>query len=521
MISQQQKMQQAEKPKVKRETLIKEIGSFLRELEETKKTRDITYFSQLIGRKIYDADGHHVGYLSDMVVTSGEKFPVVESIICRHRSYAPGSGNTIFPRHQKYLIKIMWSYISFFNSKITLSLPFYRIPKEKINDSDILIADKLLDKQLVDVNGLKVIRVNDIALAKIKDKFNLVSIDIGLKGILRRIGLTKLGDWLRIKDQLVPWNNIEPLNDSLKRIRINIAMPQISELHPADIADLLEELSAKERQSVFKSINSRTAARILEEAEDFVKKSVVYSLDEKRAALIIEKMSRHKAADVLSLVDDEKQNRLLALMKPEISAVIKELLTHPPESAGRILSLRYVAVPKNFTIRKTIDYLRKMELKPRILHYIYVVEEDNYLVGVLSLRDLVLAHPESLVQDVMKKKVISIKTNNSIKEATNIVAKYDILALPVIDSEHRIKGILNIEEVLTESGKKIVQPEEPIATESKPSPKYKTLFKEIGHVLRDIDEFIRIKQLERLRGLGHKKIKIGFDKSKILEYNEK
>ncbi len=502
MISQQMESQLRTKPK--REALIKEIGSFLRELEETKKARDITYFSQLIGRKVYDADGHKVGYLTDMVVTSGEKFPVIEAAICKH---------------DKYFIKIMWPYISSFNHKITLSQPFYKIPKERINDSDILIADKLLDKQLVDVNGLKVIRVNDIALAKIKDKFNLVSIDIGWKGILRRIGLKKLVDWLRIKDQLVPWSNIEPLNDSLKRIRINIAMPQISELHPADLADLLEELSVKERQSVFKSINSRTAARILEEAEDFVKKSVVYSLDEKRAALIIEKMSRHKAADVLSLVDDEKQIRLLGLMKPEISVVIKELLTYPSESAGRLLSLRYVAVPKNFTIRKTIDYLRKMELKPRILHYIYVVEEDNYLVGVLSLRDIVLAHPDALVQDVMKKRVISIKTNNSIKEATDIMAKYDILALPVVDSEHRIKGILNIEEVLTESGKKIVQTEEAIVAEKQPV--YKTLFKEIGQVLRDIDEFIRIRQLERFRNLRNKKIKIGFDKSKILEYNEK
>ncbi len=498
MISTQQQIQ-----KPKRETIIREIGSFLRELEETKKTRDITYFSQLIGRKIYDSDGHYIAKLNDMVVTSGEKFPVIEAIICKQK---------------KYFIKILWPYISSFNHKITLSLPFYKIPKEKINDNDILIADKLLDKQLVDINGLKVIRVNDIALAKIKDKINLVSIDISFKGILRRLGLKKLAKWFGLKDQLVPWSNIEPLNDSLKRIRINIAMPQMSELHPADIADLLEELSIKERQSVFNSINSKIAARILEEAEDFVKKSVVYSLDEKRAALITEKMARHKAADILSLIDEEKKNRLLALMKPEIAIVIKELLNYPPGSAGRVMSLRYVAIPKSFTVRKAIDYLRKMDLKPRILHYIYIIDDDDYLVGLLFLKDLVLAHPDILVQDVMKKRVISIKTNNLVRDATNIMAKYDILALPVVNSEHKIKGILNIEEVLTESRSKVVQ-EEPIIIE-KPT-RYKTIFREIGQVLKDIDEFIRKRQIEKFRNLRSKKIKIDFDRNKILESNEK
>ncbi len=491
-------------PKPKRETIVKEIGSFLRELEETKKARDITYFSQLIGRKVYDKDGHFIGTLHDMVVTSGEKFPVVEAIICRY---------------QKHLIKVMWPYIASFNHTIALSLPFYKIPKEKIQEHDILIGDKILDKQLVDVNGLKVIRVNDIALAKIKDRINLVSIDIGMRGILRRIGLKRLGRWLRIKEKLVPWNNIEPLNDSLKRIRITVPVPQIAELHPADLADLLEELSAKERQSVFHSINSRTAARILEEAEDFVKKSVINSLDEKRAALIIEKMARHKAADLLTLVGEEKKQQLLGLMKSEIAAIIKELLTYPAESAGRLLSHRYVAIPRSFTVRKTIEYLRKMEMKPRILHYIYVVEDDNYLVGVMPLRDLVLAHPEDSVEQVMKRKAISIKTTMPVTYARNIIAKYDLLALPVVDAEHRIKGVLNVEELLTESDKKlveeeqIVQPKEPVT--------YKSLFKEIGQVLRDIDGFIRVKQLERLRNLKNRKLKISFDRDKIVESNER
>ncbi|MBI2545980.1 magnesium transporter [Candidatus Woesearchaeota archaeon] len=497
MNSTNMQQQQYAQPRHRQETIIKEIGSFLRELEETKKSREITYFSQLLGTKIYDADNHHIGRLQDLVVTSGEKFPVVEALICQHG---------------KFTIKIMWQFIAAFNTHINLTLPFYKIPKEKIQDNDILIGATIIDKQLVDINGLKVIRVNDIALAKIKGRLNLVSIDIGMRGILRRIGLQKVSGWLGIKDQLVPWSNIEPLHDSLKRIRINVSMPHIDELHPADVADLLEELSMKERQSVFKSINSRTAARILEEAEDFVKKSVANSLEERRAALIIEKMSRHKAADILSLIDDEKKERLLGLMKLEVAAAIRELLTYPAESAGRFMSLRYVAIPKHFTIRRTIEYLRRMDLKPRILHYVYVVDELNALAGVLSLRDIVLAHPEALAQDIMKRRVISIKTKAGVKDATAIMAKYDLLGLPVIDSERKIKGILNIEEVFTESGTRVA--EEPIA---QPLPKYKNIFREIGAVLRDIDEFIRIKQIERLKGLKDRGIKLSFDKQKIID----
>ena len=489
------------KPSVRQSTIVREIGSFLRELEETKRTKNIVYFSQLIGRKIYDGKGKYVGKMNDMVVTSGEKFPLVEAFTYKHN---------------ESLNKIMWRYVAEFNKDITLSIIYDQIPKEKIQENDILIADNLLDKQLVDINGLKVIRVNDVALAKTKDKINLVSIDIGMRGILRRLGLNRIGELLKLKDELVSWNDIEPLHDSLKRIMIKMPVQRLSDLHPADVADLLEELSMKEQQSIFKSLKSKTAALILEEAEDFVKKSIVYRLDEKRIALIIENMSRHKAADLLSLVDEEKRERLISFMSSDVAIVIRERLHYPGGSAGRLLSQRYVAVQRKSTLGNTIESLREIETKPRILHYVYVVDNDNSLVGVLSLRDVLLSNPNSLADEIMRRRVVSIKTRTPVSLAKNLMAKYNLLALPVLDSKHHLKGILNIEDVLQESSQHNKLHNESFS-ESKIEPT-NNLFKDIKQVLRDIDKFMGLKHVEKLRKLKDKNI-LEFDKNKIIEYN--
>ncbi len=322
-------------------------------------------------------------------------------------------------------------------------------------DCDILLSETLLDKQIIDTDGLKVIRVNDVLLTKTDDKLCITAVDVGTRGLLRRLGVEDLLSPIieKVGNKLIAWEYVEPLNmyaegSACQNIQLKIPRSKLAEVHPADIADLMEELSHKERAMVFNALDSQTAAETLAEAAPEVQQSVVKNVKKSKLAEIFEHLAPDEAVNLISVLQKRVANELLGLIKPEKAKKIKELVEYDKDFAGSMMNPTFTSVPNYYTADQTIKYLRKIMVTAQHIFYVYVVDKDDNLVGVLSLRSLILAQPNDLVETFMRGKVISIDAKAPKKDAAKTILKYNLLALPVVSETGKLLGVVTIDDVL-------------------------------------------------------------------------
>ncbi|MFH1071896.1 MAG: CBS domain-containing protein [Nanoarchaeota archaeon] len=483
----------AEHPKhAKRGTVVKEIGSLLQDIEHLDRRKNILYFSKLLRRHILDSKGILVGKVKDFSIAAGEKFPEVSGIV-----YAL-KGEEFF---------IPWAFVHECNHFISLNISQRDLPKASVKE-EILLKEYFLDRQIVDTKGLKIIRVNDILLTKIKGKLCIVSMDVGLKGIFRRVGFEFLNRLLLkyTKEKLVPWHYVNPLHTGIESIRLNIPQESFANIHPADFADLLEELSYRERANIFKKLDNRTAAKIIEESEETVQKSVIKSLKDKRAAAILYKMPRHKAADILDLIPAERKQSLLSILgniDREAKEHIEYILGFSALSAGREMSRKFVAILPELTVGEAIAHLRSLPSIPNFMHYLYVISQGR-LVGVVSLKQLVLFPHDAKISEIMEHRIIHLQGTETREKAVSIMAKYDFLSIPIVDKHKRMIGVIHVEEILEETSKESKQ----VMLQEIPHPKepdaksyfshYLNIVKEIGEILKETDHIIRKQNVEKI-----------------------
>ena len=390
----------------------------------------IIHFSALKGKSIVDVENQFVSKLEDVVIIDGEKFAEVTAIVYR------ANGDKV---------KLPWKLVDSLNKYVYLHIKKSALQPEKINQNDILLSEHILDKQLIDVDGLKVIRVNDIIMAKVYDKFSVVSVDAGIKGFARRLGIDI--PFVKGNPNIIPWEFVEPLQTD-KNLKLKVSRQKIAKLHPADIADLLEELSPKERATVIGSLDDQTAARTLVESEPNIRKSVFDNIKTLRIAAVLEKMSFDEAADLLSLMPDERANEILKLTSPEFSAKIAEVLGYSAGSAGRIMTPEFIAVPEDYTAELTINTLRELMPKAEHAYYIYIVNKESKLIGVLSMRELVTSKPDRKVTEFMNNRVIKVLDKDPKEEAAKLIVKYNLMVLPVVDQFDHLIGIITMDDVL-------------------------------------------------------------------------
>ncbi len=419
----------------KKTLVIKEISKILSDIEESKKSQKRFYLSELNNRKIYDSEYKLIGHLKDLAISGGERFPEVSHILIKEKAER---------------VLISWQNVSEFGKTIKLNQPSQKIERRAVKSDDILLGVNILDQQVVDVNGLKVVRVNDIAITQIKGKLSVVNIDIGSRSMFRRLGYEKFLDRLHIKlkDHPVSWSSIEPLVGSVERIHLKVPCPRVSDLNPADVAELFDELSIIERTTIFRSMKSDTAARVLPECESDVQKSILKTLKPKRIASIFEKMQPNEAAGILSGYDHNTIKSIFIFMVREQALKVEEILSYNNGTAARYMSENYITISSDLTVGTAIDYIRSLAKYPATFYYIYVVEDNNILKGVLSLKQLIIADQNTHVRDIMIKKIIMVEMADKIENVEVLVARYDLKAIPVVDMEHRIKGIVNIDDIL-------------------------------------------------------------------------
>jgi len=397
------------------------------------------YFSQLAGKSVSDSKGRIVGTLKDLVMLDGEQAAPIIALVVKSNGGRK---------------KIPWQFVESVEKQVFLEAEKAKVLFEDVSDKDLLVNEVVMDRQIIDVNGVKVLKVNDVLLSKSGDKLEITSVDVGAAGFLRRIGIKafpRLFGGKFISDLLIPWEHVAPLElSSVSNIKVNVEGTKLAEVHPADLADLLEEMSHSERAIVFKAIKDEQAADTLAEAAPDVAKSLFKSLTQARIAQILKKMEPDEAADVLSLFPHETVLKILKSIPPEEAAKLLGLLSFPDEVAGSLMNPNVLSLNKDFTAKKAISVLRTRMRGLDRAYYVYVVDKNNRLCGITSLRRLIIAGPNKKLCDFMGKRAYRVKTSTPVENIAKIINKYDLLSLPVVDDQARLVGVITINDVFEE-----------------------------------------------------------------------
>jgi len=399
------------------------------------------FLSQILGKKILDSEGRPLGRILDLVVCLREPYPAVTGILFKSS-------------RRKTALVLPWQNLIETNGRFVTDWGVNDFRETVVEREDVLLKEDLLDKQIVDTNGAKVRRVNDLQFLKAHGSFYLVHVDVGFRGLMRRVGLERVTDFLLkglfeydLPDQFISWRFVQPVS-SPDLLRLKIAESRLSQLHPADIADIIEELDIRQRTAVFQSLDVETAAETLEETDPRIQVSLIENMEYSQASDIIEEMSLSEAADLLADLPRYKAECILNEMEQDIAEDVKELLAHPEETAGGLMTTAYLSFPPSTTVLEALRVIRREAEELDFVYYLYVTDEEEHLLGMLSLRELLVATPETCLSDLMFRRVVTVDLDEDKDQIASDFAKYGMLAIPVVDDQKKLQGVIMFKNLL-------------------------------------------------------------------------
>jgi magnesium transporter len=404
----------------------------------SKDATVLFYLSEVIGVHVTSPLGEQLGTLRDLIVQVGtDPFPKVKGLVV-------AVGGIPMPIYVPWdsVESISPSGVKLLTSRLDLR-PFER------RDGEVLLAKDILDKQIVDVAGRRVVRVNDVQLALYGRTLRLVAADVSTAGFLGRVLPRGLIEG-RLTRKLISWSQVEFFASEVPQVKLLIPHDKIARLHPADIAELVQELAYPQASEVLASLEEPLAADTVEELEPSLSTAIISSLPPEDAADILEEMDPDDAADLLGELPVEQAEGLLKEMEADEAAHVQQLLTYPEDSAGGMMTTDFVTMPEYLTARQAIGRLRQQKELPDQIFYIYVVDHEvnGRLVGVLSLRDLVTAPPDNHLKDVMVRDVIKAHVNDPAEEVARTIAHYNLLELPVVDENDHLLGVVTVDDAI-------------------------------------------------------------------------
>lgn len=401
----------------------------------------MAFISELTGRPVTDFDGTQIGVLKDLIARSLKEFthPVVDAIVVRGKD-----GDRAIPYSD---------LAALLSAAIPLKRPASSIPAYEFRENDIRLVEDVLDKQILDTDGARVVRVNDIELVRVNGNVVVSNVDIGMLGILRRLGLEKLGHWsikrfnTDPKAGAVSWEFVEPLIHD-KSMRLKVPIDKLADLHPSDIAEIISDLSRAEHSDLLHKLNIKQLADTLEEVEPDFQADLLEHFTDEKVADVLEEMSPDEAADLLNELSPERSQGLLKLMETEEADEVRELLRYEENTAGGLMTTEYVTVLPDMNAAQTIEHLRKVGEDAELVYYVYVTDTEEHLLGVFSLSDLIVAQPETPIAEFMHKRIVSVELDAEQDEIAQIVAKYNLIAVPVVDADNKMHGIVTADDAL-------------------------------------------------------------------------
>jgi magnesium transporter len=404
--------------------------------------------SELLGAPVYDPSGA-AGRVREVTLAPQEDRSRISSLIVRTKS-----GNRVLPL----------AAISAINGGIRSATGVGDWQAANGTEGLFLLERDLLDQQVIDVNGRKVVRVNDVDLEVDSQKngtplhpvLRVLSVDVGARGAVRRLlrGVapkTALHALLgRIPPRSIPWKFVDVIEtDPARRVKLKISHDGIAKLHPADIADIVEDLAPDERQAVFQTLDEETAAEALEEVEPKVQKAIVESLDSERAADIVEEMNPDAAADLLADLPQERTEQILVQMEPEAQQEVVELLEHREGTAAGRMTTEFLALPVNATVQNTIASLREFEGGVEAVSTIYLVDSHGTLAAAVPLARIVLAPLSTPMLSLAQEPLVLARQEASEDEVAELFDKYNLQTLPVVDEHNKLTGVITSDDVIS------------------------------------------------------------------------
>ena len=394
------------------------------------------YLSQVLGRPIRDLEGERVATIKDVIVRLGtDDHPPVTGFVARYR------------RRDFFLSR--WRISEFGEQGVRLDSDILDLRPFVRRDGEVLLARDVLDKQLIDVDGKRVVRVNDVQLIEAAPNWRVTGADVSLQGLWRRLAPSGfLGT--RTPVEVLDWADVGYLATDAATVQLKSSSDKLARLHPVEIARLAEALSYHHGSEVVESLDDETAAETLEEMPAERQAQILGDMDEERAADILEWMSPDEAADVLGDLPEEKAEELLGLMEGEEQADVAELLPYEDDTAGGLMTTEFVTLPRSLTVSEALARLREMAETPNMIYYLYVVEQENSwnLLGVIALRNLILADPTVPLEDMMRTEFQMATPDEPAKEVAQRIAEYNLLALPVVDQTGDILGIVTVDDAM-------------------------------------------------------------------------
>ncbi|HEY5508576.1 MAG TPA: CBS domain-containing protein [Paludibacter sp.] len=407
------------------------------------------YVSQIIGCKICDVNGKRLGSVMDIMVNTAQ--PVVSN------------EDTIRPAIVGLKTKINGTvrYLNFEYIKIENKNKRFSFVCDKTEDltktsleNSLPLGKNILDRQIVDINGRKLVRVNDIRLVSIASGTYAIAVDIGTEGLLRRLGVANLVNKslnlfnATLPTQFILWDDVEALDSTNFNIKLSQSSSKLQRLHPSDLADIIEEMGVHSRTKIFESMDEERAADVLEEMEPYAQAQIIESLSIGKAADLLEKMPADEVADLLDELEDDTVELLLNEMEKESSEEVRELLEYEDKEVGSLMTTDFLSFREGMTVDQTLNELREQKPEADMIYSLFITDEEEKLVATVSLRDLVISLPTMTLAEIMNKQIICVSDEDKIDTLAEIISKYDLLAIPVTDAENTLVGMVVIDDIV-------------------------------------------------------------------------
>ncbi len=405
------------------------------------------YLSRILGKKVFSINGETIGKLKDMILDVGDHRPRVVAVQLQV--------------HRKDLLVDYEQIEIFKGDEFVLRCKEVREIDLSGLPNCLYLVESVMDKQIVDINGRKLVRVNDVRLAIVPSGTFAVAVDVGIEGLMRRIGLSRklkkyMGNLrIHIPSKFILWEDVQAIDTSNRNIKLSQPYSKLHTLHPSDLADIMEDLDKPTRTSVFAALDEEKAADVLEELEPHAQVHLVESLPTEKVADVLEKMPADEVADILDELTDEKAEELLNEMEKESSDDVRELMEYPKKTVGSIMTTDFLTFSETLTTEETIEILRQQKPETDQIYSLFVVNSQDQLTATVSLRDLVISEPGTLLSQIMNEKTITVCDDDDIDSLAEIIEKYDLLAIPVVNQEKKMEGVVVIDDIVTDLVKKV------------------------------------------------------------------
>lgn len=404
------------------------------------------YLSQLMGNPVFAADGEKIGAVSDLGIATGEVFPRVTSLAFK------GPGRTPF--------MISWrKYVDTYDEKeIHLKVPATEIRFSYLQPDEVLIARDILNKQIVDTRGMRVVRVNDLKLSDTNStQLRLLGAEVGARGILRSLSPALERTVLRLArafgkpmpERIIAWSYMDLVERDLSNVKLSVSHKTLDDMHPADIADIIERLDPRLRGQVFAQLDDEQRAGAMAEFDDdAMAAELMGNMDESDASRMLSEMDPDDAAELVSELDYDKAEKLLRLMGVQEQRAIRQLLGYREDTAGRIMTSEFASLPEEKTVADAVALLRSLADDFESVRYLYLTDENNRLSGVVTLNQIIVSAPDTKLTYICTEEVIVASPEDDQEDVAEKIAKYNLLAMPVVADDGHMLGIVTVDDAL-------------------------------------------------------------------------